>query len=113
MWNYINIISAGGVITMSKNLEFYINLYTDGEMFFDILKAFIRDYKDSQWPHEIERSTFAKELFKKALDTFETGIKADENRIEEGFYTEKDLEILKEMKVRLGYWKKKYGELVG
>lgn len=97
---------------MSKNLEFNINLYTYGEMFFDVLKAFIRDYKDSQWPHEIERTTFAKELFKKALDTFEEGIKADENRIQEGFYTDRDLKIVKEMRARLDYWKKKYEELV-
>ena len=53
---------------MSKNLHFNINLYTDGEMFLIVLKAFIRDYKDSQWPHEVERATYAQELFKKALD---------------------------------------------
>jgi hypothetical protein len=100
------------VIIMSKNLGFNINLYTDGEMFFDILKAFIRDYKDSTWPHEIERATFARELFKKALGVFEEGIEVDGNRVQEGFYTEKDLEILKEMRVRLDYWKKKYEELV-
>lgn len=97
---------------MSKNLGFNINLYTDGEMFFDILKAFIRDYKDSKWPHEIERAAFAKELFKKALDSFEAGIRADENRIQEGFYTERDLKIVKEMRSRLDYWQKKYEELV-
>ncbi len=98
---------------MSKNLEFNINLYTDGDMFFDILKAFIRDYKDSKWPHEINRAAFARGLFQAALVTFKEGIKADENRVQEGFYTEKDLEILNEMKTRLDYWKNKYEELTG
>ena len=98
---------------MSKNLEFNINLYTDCEMFFDVLKAFIRDYKDSKWPHEIERAAFAQGLFKKALSTFKEGIKADKNRIQEGFYTERDLKIVEEMRTRLDYWEKKYEELVG
>lgn len=98
---------------MSKNLVFNINLYTDGEMLFNILKVFIRDYKDSKWPHEVERISFAKELFKKALDTYEEGIKADESRIQEGFYTDADMKIVKEMRGRYDYWKKKYEELVG
>ena len=116
MWNLIlKVIKITGqeVITISKNLGFNINLYTDGEIFFDILKAFIRDYKDSQWPHEVERATFAQELFKKALDTFDEGIKVDEKRLQEGFYTERDLKIIKEMRVRYDYWKRKYEELVG
>ncbi|MCR4429808.1 MAG: hypothetical protein NUV45_02175 [Tepidanaerobacteraceae bacterium] len=96
---------------MFKNLEFSINLYSEGEKFFDILKAFIRDSRKSQWPHERERVMFARELFRKALDTFEGGIKAAETKAEEGFHTEQDLKLIKEMRARCDYWKKKFEEV--
>lgn len=98
---------------MSQNLDFNINLYTDGEMLFNILKVFIRDYKNSTWPHEIERVEFAKKLLADALRAYEEGIKAKEERIQQGFYIDQDLKIVEEMKARLEYWKNKYYELVG
>ncbi|HHW03709.1 MAG TPA: hypothetical protein GXX35_13050 [Thermoanaerobacterales bacterium] len=96
---------------MFGGLEFSINLYTEGEKFFDLLKAFIRDSQKSQWPHEKERTIFAKALFKKALDTFEEGVKAAESRVEEGFHTEEDIKLVKEMRTKCDYWKKKYEEV--
>jgi hypothetical protein len=101
-----------GVIKMFGNLEFSINLYTEGEKFFDMLKAVIRDSKKSQWPHEKERAVFAEQLFKKALDTFEEGIKTAESKVEEGFHTEQDLRLVKDMREKCDYWKKKLYEAV-
>jgi uncharacterized protein (UPF0305 family) len=98
---------------MIKNLEFGINLYTDGEKFFDMLKAFIRDSRKARWPHERERAAFAEELFKKALDIFEEGVRAAETRVEEGFHTEQDLRLVKEMRAKCEYWKNKFKEVSG
>lgn len=98
---------------MSKNLNFNINLFTEGENFFDILKAFIRDYKDSQWPHERERKAFAEKLFLEALKTYEEGIKADEMRLQTGLEMEQDLIILSKMKDRFDYWTNKFEEVSG
>ena len=96
---------------MLNRLQFSIDLYTDGEKFFSILKAFIRDYKGSQWPHEIERKVFAQKLFEEALNTFEEGILSAEARINEGFQTERDLQMVRQMKEKCEYWKEKYREL--
>ncbi len=99
---------------MIKDMDFTINLFTEeGDQFFDLLKAFIRDSKNSRWPHEIERKAFAERLFKKAIISFEDGIKATENRVGEGFRTEQDLKVLKEMKAKCEYWKKKYEQVTG
>ncbi|TYP56726.1 hypothetical protein [Thermosediminibacter litoriperuensis] len=97
---------------MIKDLEFSINLYTEGEKFFDVLKAIIRDSKKSQWPHERERAVYAEELFKRALDTFEEAIHIAETRVEEGLHIEQDLKIIKELKAKRDYWKKKLEEVV-
>ncbi|ADL07644.1 hypothetical protein [Thermosediminibacter oceani] len=96
---------------MIKDLEFSINLYTEGEKFFDVLKTIIRDSKKSQWPHERERAVYAKELFKRALDTFEEAILVAENKVEEGLHIEQDLKIIKELKEKRDYWKTKLEEV--
>jgi len=98
---------------MVKNIEFSINLCTEGDNFFDVLKAFIRDSKKSQWPHEKGRAEYAADLFYRALQNYEKGIIAAENKIQEGFQTEQDQLMLKKMKEKCDYWKKKYDEVVG
>ncbi|MCG0274793.1 MAG: hypothetical protein L5655_01340 [Thermosediminibacteraceae bacterium] len=96
---------------MIKNLEFSINLYTEGEKFFDILKAVIRDSKKSQWPHERERACYAEDLFKRALDTFDEAILIAENRVKEGLCIEHDLKLIGDLKAKRDYWKNKLEEL--
>lgn len=97
---------------MFEEMDFSINLFTEGDLFFDLLKAFIRDSKDSKWPHEIERNAYAKELFKKTLETYEKGITALEARIQQGFQTEQDKKMVRDIKEKYDYWQKKYDELV-
>ncbi|KYO67838.1 hypothetical protein [Thermovenabulum gondwanense] len=96
---------------MLKDLEFSINLYTEGERFFDLLKVLIRDAKKSPWPHERERAIFAEGLLKKALETYEEAVKHAEEKVVSGFCTEEDKRLVKEMRRRLDYWRKKYEEL--
>jgi len=98
---------------MFKNIELSINLYTEGEKFFNVLKAFIRDSKKSEWPHEKERAAYAKELFLRALESYEKGITLAEQRVEQGFHTQQDKEMVRKMRERHTYWTKKYKGLVG
>ncbi|SHM04751.1 hypothetical protein SAMN05660826_00062 [Caldanaerovirga acetigignens] len=96
---------------MIKHLDFSINLYTEGEKFFDVLKAIIRDSKKSNWPHERERACYAEDLFKRALETFDEAIHFAENRVQEGLCIEHDLKLIGELKAKRDYWKKKLEEL--
>ena len=98
---------------MFKNIELCINLYTEGEKFFDVLKAFIRDSKKSEWPHEKERAAYARELFLRALESYEKGISLAEQKVEQGFHTQQDRAMIKQMRQRHSYWAKKYKELIG
>ncbi|MFO7152404.1 MAG: hypothetical protein DIU66_004075 [Bacillota bacterium] len=96
---------------MIKHLDFSINLYTEGDKFFDILKAIIRDSKKCNWPHERERARYAGELFKRALETFDEAILFAENRVQEGLCIEHDLKLIEELKAKRDYWKKKLEDL--
>lgn len=97
---------------MLEDMEFTINLFTEGDLFFDLLKAFIRDSKNSQWPHERERTAYAKQLFQNTLKTYENGVLSLENRIQQGFHTEQDKKMVKGIREKYNYWKKKYDEVV-
>ncbi len=97
---------------MLEEMKFTINLFTEGDLFFDLLKTFIRDSKNSQWPHERERAAYAEQLFKNALKTYENGVLSLENRIQQGFQTEQDKKMVKRMREKYDYWKKKYDEVV-
>ncbi|HHY04053.1 MAG TPA: hypothetical protein GX534_02540 [Thermoanaerobacterales bacterium] len=96
---------------MIKSLDFNINLFEDGDKFLDLLKAFIRDYRNSSWPHERERAMFAEELFEKALSTYQEALKVAESKVQGGFQTQDDLKMIQELRQKHSYWENKLKEL--
>ncbi|MGI6129374.1 MAG: hypothetical protein ACOYEO_04690 [bacterium] len=94
-------------------LDVIINLYRDGDKFFDILKAAIREWRQSPWPHEQERASYAEELFRHSLKIYEEYLNQAHERVASGFSTPADRKILKQMEERHTYWENKLKELTG
>lgn len=96
-----------------SDLELTVNLYTEGEKFFDLLKAAIRDWQNSQWGHERERANYALELYRRGLDTLRAHLEEARTKAEGGYFTGEDKKILSHAEGRLLYWEKKLAELTG
>ncbi len=96
-----------------SDLDVFINLYRDGDKFFDILKAVIREWRQSPWPHEQERASYAEELFSQSLETYKEYLNDAHEQVESGFSTPTDRKILKQMEERYAYWDNKLKELTG
>lgn len=96
-----------------SDLDIFINLYRDGEKFFDVLKAVIREWRESPWPHEQERAAYAEELFNHSLEVYQEYLKEAHEQVASGFSTPADRKILKQMEERYTYWANKLKELTG
>jgi hypothetical protein len=93
--------------------ELIINLYTEGEQFFDLLKAAIRDWQNSPWEHERRRAGYATELYQRGLNILRAHLEETRARAEGGYFTEVDSKMLSKAEDRLAYWEKKLAELIG
>ena len=94
-----------------SGLDININLFRQGDQLFDILKATIREWYESPWPHEQERAKYAKELFAHSLKTYKQYLQQAHQRAQSGFFTPADRKILSQMKERYTYWENKLKEL--
>jgi len=96
-----------------SDLDVCINLYRDGEKLFDLLKAVIREWLESPWPHEQERADYAQELFNESLKIYQQYLNDAHEQARSGFFTPADRKILKQMEERYDYWENKLKELIG
>jgi hypothetical protein len=92
-------------------LEMQINLLENGDQFFDLLKAVVREWQGSPWPHERARADFARQLFNKGLDIHKEGLEKAKAKMEKGFNTLLDQQLIRELEQKLSYWEKKLLEL--
>ena len=107
------IFTKGGVQVALADLDVNVNLYRDGERFFDLLKAVLREWHKSPWPHEKERAEYAKALFSEGLKVYQSYLTSAQERVVSGFATPEDQRILKRMEERFNYWENKLRELTG
>lgn len=96
-----------------SDAELKINLYSEGDKFFDLLKAAIRDWQKSNWGHERERAGYAQDLYERGLETLREHVAATKSRAESGFFTEQDKKIIARAEEQIAYWEKKLAELKG
>ena len=96
-----------------SDLDVVVNLYRDGDKVFDLLKAVIREWRESPWPHEKERARYAEELFNQSLQIYEDYLNEAHNKVAGGFSTPSDRKILKQLEERHAYWQNKLKELTG
>ncbi|MGB9661196.1 MAG: hypothetical protein ACPL5F_04155 [Moorellaceae bacterium] len=96
-----------------SDLELTVNLYTEGEKFFDLLKAAIRDWQHSPWGHERERAGYALELYRRGLDILRAHLEEARAKAEVGYFTGEDNRLLSQAEGRMLYWEKKLAELTG
>ncbi|MEW6661467.1 MAG: hypothetical protein ACOY9Y_13510 [Bacillota bacterium] len=92
-------------------LEMQINLLENGDQFFDLLKAVVREWQGSPWPHERARADFARQLFIKGLDIHKEGLEKAKARTEKGFNTFLDQRMVRELEQKVSYWEKKLNEI--
>ncbi|MBC7341583.1 MAG: hypothetical protein H5U02_03910 [Clostridia bacterium] len=88
-----------------------INLFTEGDEFFDLLKAAIREWREAPWTHEQDRAKFALDLYNRGLSAYREYLTKAELRAEEGYNLERDRRWLENMRSKLGYWEKKLREV--
>ncbi len=69
-----------------SDLDVCINLYRDGEKLFDLLKAVIREWLESPWPHEQERADYAQELFNESLKIYQQYLNDAHEQARSGFF---------------------------
>ncbi|MDK2854810.1 MAG: hypothetical protein PWQ41_359 [Bacillota bacterium] len=95
------------------DLDVQVNLYRDGEKFFDLLKAVLREWHKSPWPHEQERAEYAKTLFAEALAVYQNYLARAREKVAGGYATPADQKLLERMEERFNYWQGKFQELTG
>jgi tRNA A37 N6-isopentenylltransferase MiaA len=93
------------------DLDVQVNLYRDGEKFFDLLKAVLREWHKSPWPHEQERAAYAKALFSEALAVYQNYLTRAREKVAGGYATPADQKLLQRMEERFNYWQGKFQEL--
>lgn len=96
-----------------SDLDVVVNLYRDGDKFFDLLKAVIREWRESPWPHEQERAGYAEELYTQSLRIYQEYLNDAHEQVSSGFSTPADRKILRRMEERYAYWDNKLKELTG
>jgi hypothetical protein len=96
-----------------KSMDLTINLRQEGEKLLDLLKATIRQWQSSPWPHERERAQFAGQLYQRCLAAYTRHLEEAKARAEGGFNLEVDRRLVKEMEEKLAYWQRKWEELTG
>ncbi|KKM11961.1 hypothetical protein SY88_06150 [Clostridiales bacterium PH28_bin88] len=93
------------------DLDLTIDLHTEGDMFFDILKAVIREWQKAPWPHERERAAYARGIYLRAMEVYRGRLQDARDKAEQGFNTLVDQKLISDMEQKLAYWEKKLGEL--
>ncbi|QGP90741.1 hypothetical protein MGLY_00510 [Neomoorella glycerini] len=93
-----------------SDVELTVNLYTEGDKFFDLLKAAVRDWQGG-WGHERERAAYALELYQRSLQTMRAHLEEARAKAEGGFFTDQDQRILNRTEEKLAYWEKKLAEI--
>ena len=89
-----------------------VNLLTEGERWFDLLKASIREWQGARWEHERERAYYALDLYRRSLDLYKTFLSQLHERAESGYNTELDRRLVNEMEIKLKHWEKKLDEIL-
>jgi hypothetical protein len=93
-----------------SDVDLTVNLYLEGDKFFDLLKAAVRDWQGG-WGHERERAAYALELYQRSLTTLRDHLEEVRVRAEGGFFTAQDQRILDRTQEKLDYWEKKLVEI--
>ncbi|MBC7324383.1 MAG: hypothetical protein H5T99_03600 [Moorella sp. (in: Bacteria)] len=93
-----------------SDVELTVNLYMEGDKFFDLLKAAVRDWQGG-WGHERERAAYALELYQRSLAVLRDHLEEARSRAEGGFFTDQDQRILTRTEEKLAYWEKKLEEI--
>lgn len=93
-----------------SDVDLTVNLYLEGDKFFDLLKAAVRDWQGG-WGHERERAAYALELYQRSLTILRDHLAAVRSRAEGGFFTAQDQRILDRTQEKLNYWEKKLAEI--
>ncbi|NLW07904.1 MAG: hypothetical protein GX039_08045 [Clostridia bacterium] len=93
-----------------SDVDLTVNLYLEGDKFFDLLKAAIRDWQGG-WGHERERAAYALELYQRSLTILRDHLEKVRTRAEGGFFTAEDQRILDRTQEKLAYWEKKLAEI--
>ncbi|MEW8957912.1 hypothetical protein MHOCP_16150 [Moorella humiferrea] len=93
-----------------SDVELTVNLYTEGDKFFDLLKAAVRDWQGG-WGHERERAAYAMELYERSLKLMRAHLEEAKVKAEGGYFTEQDRRILNRTEEKLAYWEKKLEEI--
>lgn len=102
-----------GAIGAGWAMDLTINLRQEGESLFDLLKAAIRQWQTSPWPHERERAAYALSLYQRSLAAYASYLEEARSKAESGYNTEVDRRLVREMEEKLAYWQKKLQELSG
>ncbi len=93
-----------------SNVDLTVNLYLEGDKFFDLLKAAVRDWQTG-WGHEQARAAYALELYQRSLEILRDHLETVRSRAEKGFFTDQDQRMLDRTQEKLDYWEKKLLEL--
>lgn len=93
-----------------SDVELTVNLYAEGDKFFDLLKAAVRDWQEG-WGHERERAAYALELYQRSLEAMRAHLEEARSRAEGGFFTDQDQRFLNRTEEKLAYWEKKLAEI--
>jgi len=93
-----------------SDVDLTVNLYSEGDKFFDLLKAAVRDWQGG-WGHERARAAYALELYQRSLTTLRAHLEEVRSKAEEGFFTDQDQRILNRTQEKLDYWEKKLAEI--
>jgi len=100
------------VITIARaEMEIQINLLENGDQFFDMLKAVVREWQGSPWTHERARADFARQLFIRGLEIHKDGLEKAKERSERGYNTLLDQQMVRELEQKKSHWEKKLNEL--
>jgi len=94
-----------------KDLMLKVHLFAEGDRFFDMLKAVVRDWQNAPWPHERERAAYAMELYQRGLSLYRQYLEEARVKAEQGFNTLLDQKLVGDMEQKLSYWEKKLSEI--
>ncbi|MDK2820138.1 MAG: hypothetical protein PWP31_103 [Clostridia bacterium] len=93
-----------------SDVDLKIDLHSECDKFFDLLKAAIRDWRNG-WRHEQERANYALQLYQRSLEIMKVQLEEARKRAEGGFFTDMDQKILNHKAAKLEYWENKLQEL--
>lgn len=96
---------------VKADLDLVIDLHAEGDPFFDMLKAVIREWQKAPWPHERERAAYARGMYLRGMEVYRGRLQEAKERAEQGFNTLMDQKLVREMEQKLAYWEKKLAEL--